>query len=232
MAIGILLNLTRSDQRALSAAEALNGRHNLAVLADHELVRRCKDGDHAAFAGLIDRYKDRIYWLVTRMIGGPDDEDLTQEIFLRMYQAIGDFEGRSSFQTWLYRIAHNLCISELRKRGRRGEHLSFEEEGEEKIHYLLPEPRTGLETEIERRDVAASVQALMQKLPERYRTVLTLFYVQQLRYEEIAEVMAVPVGTVKTHIHRARLRLRDLVLGEGALADLGTGITDPAAEGE
>jgi RNA polymerase sigma-70 factor (ECF subfamily) len=188
-------------------------REFLAELTDEELVGLCRKGDQQAFTAVVDRYKNRVYWLVRRMVGSPDDEDLTQEVFLRVYQAIPGFQARSTFKTWLFRIAHNLCLTELKKRRRRGEHLSIEEEGDEKLHSLLP-PVQGLEEEIERRDISLAVQNLVAELPLQYRTVLTLFYVQQASYEEIAETMGIPLGTVKTYMHRARLHLRDLVLAE------------------
>jgi RNA polymerase sigma factor (sigma-70 family) len=120
-------------------------------------------------------------------------------------------------------------VTELKKRGSRGEHISIEEEGEEKVHWLLPDSPGGLEEEIERRDFSENVQALIGRLPENYRTVLTLFYLQQVRYEEIAEIMGIPLGTVKTYIHRARLRLRDMILADPEVAgwmgvsEVGTG---------
>jgi RNA polymerase sigma-70 factor (ECF subfamily) len=192
----------------------------LAELGDEELVERCQGNDQRAFTEIVERYKHKVHWLVTRMVRGPEDEDLTQEVFMRAYQAMPGFRGKSSFRTWLYRIAHNLCVTELRRRGRRGEHLSLEEEGEEKVHWLLSAPSEDLEHEIERRDVSASVRRLLGRLPVTYRTALTLFYLQQVRYEEIGEIMGVPLGTVKTYIHRGRLRLRDLVLAEPDLAGL------------
>jgi len=198
----------------------VNQRRVLKELSDEELIRLCRRDNHQAFTEIVDRYKHRVCWLVRRMVGSAEDEDLTQEVFLRVYQAIPGFRGGSTFRTWLYRIAHNLCVTELRRRGRRGEHLSLEEEGEEKVHWLLSEPRADLEEEIARKDVSLSVRALIERLPASYRTVLTLFYIQQVRYEEIAEIMAIPLGTVKTYIHRARLRLRNLLLAESDLADL------------
>jgi RNA polymerase sigma-70 factor (ECF subfamily) len=190
-----------------------DAKGSLAELTDEELVDLCRKDDQQAFTEIVERYKNKVHWLVRRMVGCPEDEDLTQEVFLRAYQAIGGFQARSTFKTWLFRIAHNLCLTELKKRGRRGEHLSIDEEGDEKIHSLLP-PIDGLEAEIERRDISLTVQSLVTKLPIRYRTVLTLFYIQQARYEEIAEIMGIPLGTVKTYMHRARLSLRDLILAE------------------
>lgn len=196
----------------------------LAGLSDDELAERCRRQDHEAFTEIVERYKNRVHWLVRRMVGGENDEDITQEVFLRVYQAIEGFQGRSSFRTWLYRIARNLCLTELKKRGSRGEHLSIEDEGEEKVHCLLPASAGGLEEEIERRDLSRNIQSLIAKLPENYRTVLTLFYVQQVRYEEIAEIMEIPMGTVKTYIHRARLRLRDLIVADPEIAGLASGV--------
>jgi len=225
------LVLKQSSRYELRSGRPVQDEARLAGLSDEELAKRCRSRDHRAFTQLVDRYKDRIFWLVRRMVGSPDDEDLTQEVFLRVYRALPDFEGRSSLKTWIYRIAHNLCVSELEKRGRRGEHLSLEEEGEEKVHWLLPQGRPGLEQEIERRDISMTVRAMIERLPAKYRTVLTLFYLQQARYEEIAEIMHVPMGTVKTYVHRARLRLRDLVVAEGNLGELVDG-ADLATGGE
>jgi RNA polymerase sigma-70 factor (ECF subfamily) len=203
----------------------------LVELSDEQLVLRCQNDDHDAFTVLVNRYKDRIHWLVRRMVGGPDDEDLTQEVFIKVYRALPGFRGGSSFKTWIFRIAHNHCLSDLRNKARRGEHLSIEEEGDEKIHCLLPDTRSDLEREIEKRDLSQSIRTLMERLPPQYREVLTLFYIEQARYEEIAEIMGIPLGTVKTHIHRARLRLRDLLLAEGDIAGLTGGLAEDSAGG-
>lgn len=213
-----------------SSEQEVSERRPLKELSDEELVIRCQNDDHAAFAVLVNRYKDRIHWLVKRMVGGPEDEDLTQEVFIKVYQAVPGFRGGSTFKTWIYKIAHNHCLSELRKKGRRGEHLSIEEEGDEKLHCLLPDARHGLEEEIEKRDLSRSIRTLMERLPPQYREVLTLFYLQQAKYEEIAEIMGLPLGTVKTHIHRARLRLRDLLLAEGDLAGLTGGLASGSGD--
>jgi RNA polymerase sigma-70 factor (ECF subfamily) len=217
-------------QTLSSSEQDLSERRPLRELSDEELVLRCQEDDHAAFTVLVDRYKDRIHRLVRRMVGGPDDEDLTQEVFIKVYRAIPGFRGGSTFKTWIYKIAHNLCLSELRKKGRRGEHLSIEEEGDEKIHRLLPDTRHGLEDEIEKRDLSQSIRKLMERLPPQYRTALTLFYLENAKYEEISEIMGIPLGTVKTHIRRARLRLRDLLLVEGDLAGLTGGLATDAPD--
>jgi RNA polymerase sigma-70 factor (ECF subfamily) len=211
--------------RALRGEEPLTGRivelkEALSGQSDEALVERCRARDHAAFTELVDRYKHKVHWMVKRMTGVDEAEDLTQDVFLRAYQALPGFRGESKFSTWLYRIARNLCLSELRRSGRRGEQLALDDESEEKIYHLLPQSGRGLEEQIERRDISGHVRRLMEKLPLNYRTALTLFYTNEARYEEIADIMDIPVGTVKTYIHRARLRLRDLLLEEPDLSGL------------
>ena len=231
MAAGTYVHLLRKA-KGLIAGRTVNLSRPLAGKSDDELVERCRRRDHEAFTEIVERYKDRVYWLIKRMVGSDNDEDITQEVFLRVYQAIERFQERSSFRTWLYRITRNLCVTELKKRGARGEHLSIEDEGEEKVNRLLGSPADGLMVEIERRDISERVQALIAGLPENYRMVLTLFYLEQVRYEEIAEIMDIPIGTVKTYIHRARLRLRDLILAEPDIVGLtGQDSTRVAGEG-
>ena len=221
-AIGIPETGTRRAAAVHAAMEEppARGFRRLLVLDDAALVARCRNGDAEAFSALVERYKDRVYWLVNRIVGRLDDEDLTQEVFLRAYEALPGFREESRFSTWLYRIARNLCLSELRKRGRRGEHLSLEGEESEGGRPFLSPGREDPGDQVERRDVARAVRELMARLPERYRTALTLFYLHEVRYEEIAEIMGIPLGTVKTHLRRGRLRLRDLVLAEPDLAAL------------
>ena len=200
------------------AAYPLGQRRALAELSDDELVRSGRKHDHEAFAELVNRYKHRVYWLVRRMLGSEEDEDVAQEVFLRVYEALPAFRGDCKFSTWIYKITRNLCLAELKKRGVRGEPLSLEVESDEKIHCLLAASHHGPAEDVERLDLSRSVRELMGRLPVQYRTVLTLFYLNQATYEEIAEIMDAPLGTVKTNIHRARLRLRELVLADAGLA--------------
>ena len=195
----------------------------LAELNDEALVGQCLNQNHDAFTELVDRYKNRVFWFVKRWVGEADAEDLTQEVFLRVYRALPSFRSNSKFSTWIYTIARNLCLSELRKRGSRGEQLSLDDQGEEKIHWLLPESQEGLAERIEKEDIAGKVRELVERLPVKYRTVLTLFYLNQVRYEEIAEIMELPLGTVKTYIHRGRLALRNLILEETDIFEVESG---------
>jgi RNA polymerase sigma-70 factor (ECF subfamily) len=202
------------SQEAVFSRLRTGDQQSVTDLADEDLVRQCREGSQAAFTEIVRRYKDRVHWLIRRMVGGPDDEDLTQEVFIRAYQAMADLRTGATLRTWLFRIAHNLCATELKKRVRRGTHLSIEDEGEERMHRLLPESHGRLDEEFEKREFQVAVRALVERLPAQYREVLTLHYVNQVMYEEIADIMGIPLGTVKTHIHRAKLRLRDLMLAE------------------
>ena len=188
----------------------------LGALDDEALAIRCREADEEAFAELVDRHKHGVCRFVSRLVGARDSEDLAQEVFLRAYQALPRFRGEATFRTWLYRIARNLCFTELRKRGRQGEWTSLVEDDVE-IH-LLDDSAPELAEEIARADLSARVREKMAGLPAPYRGVLTLFYLDELRYEEIAVILDVPVGTVKTWIHRARLRLRDTLVEEAESA--------------
>jgi RNA polymerase sigma-70 factor (ECF subfamily) len=182
--------------------------------SDADLVRRSQAGDKAAFVEIVERYKNRIHLMVRRMVRSPEDEDITQEVFLRAFQALPLLRSGGALRTWLFRIAHNLCITEIQRRDARGDHLSLDDESEEALHRHLPCAPSGLEQEIEKKDFADAVVALIAKLPPSYRAVLTLHYVEGAKYEEIAEITGAPLGTIKTHIRRAKLRLRNLVLTE------------------
>jgi RNA polymerase sigma-70 factor (ECF subfamily) len=192
-------------------------------LTDEELAGLCGKGNHEAFTILVDRYKHVVHWMVRRFVGGREDEDLTQDIFLRAYRALPGFRSDSTFKTWILKIARNRCLTELRRAGRRGEEISLDVEGEERIQRRSPPSGEDLEEMVASRDLSRRVRGLVDQLPLPHRTALTLFYVHRLRYEEIAEIMEIPLGTVKTHIHRARLRLRDLVLSSPELKRLANG---------
>jgi len=192
---------------------------SLAALDDEALAIRCLRGDEEAFAELVDRHQHGVCRIVARLIGTRDSEDLAQEAFLRAYQALPRFRGEATFRTWLYRIARNLCFTELRKRGRRGESSPLGDADDfAGDHPLLEDSAPELDEEIARADLSARVRERMGELPAPYREVLTLFYLDEMRYEEIAMILDVPIGTVKTWIHRARLRLRDTLVGAGVFA--------------
>jgi RNA polymerase sigma-70 factor (ECF subfamily) len=190
---------------------------SLVDLDDESLTIRSQGGDEEAFAQLVDRHQRGVCRFVARLIGTRDAEDLAQEAFLRAHQALPRFRGESTFRTWLYRIARNLCWTELRKRGRRGESTMLGDDSLE-VRLLPDDSVSDLAEESARADLATRVREHVGTLPAPYREVLTLFYLDEMHYEEIAVILDVPIGTVKTWIHRARLRLRDALIGEAAFA--------------
>ena len=170
---------------------------------DSELVALARRGDEAAFEQLMLRHQRYVFNLAYRVLGDRSEaEDVTQETFLRAWRGLSRFRGEARFTTWLYRIAHNLCLNRLP--GLRRRLLQTEPPDE-----WLPDPAPHPEAVAERRERLAFLHTQLEQLPEHYRLVLTLRYLQGFSYAEIAAILNVPLGTVKTHIHRARRLLRD-----------------------
>ncbi|HUX01701.1 MAG: sigma-70 family RNA polymerase sigma factor [Phycisphaerae bacterium] len=179
---------------------------------DTELVRRVVQGDSSAFGPIVQRYQDRIYNTVYRMVGSAEDaQDLAQDVFVKAYENLAGFQGTSSLYTWLFRIAVNASLSHRRKRkGIRMVNLGGGEDGPGAPGDGWPDRdppnpagrMVAAETETQ-------VQHALDGLDEEYRTVVVLRDVQHCDYREIAEIVGVPTGTVKSRLHRARLLLRD-----------------------
>jgi RNA polymerase sigma-70 factor (ECF subfamily) len=182
--------------------------------ADLRAVERTVAGDRAAFGELVSRWQDRIYAVVVRMIGDPEDaRDLAQETFLRAWTNLRSFEGTSSFGTWLHAIAINQVRSEMRKRSaaKRGAPLSLDALGagpgdETSFDPADPAP-TPAGTATAREDVVRLRRAIAELDPEQ-REALVLREFQGLSYEEIATALGIPVGTVRSRLFRARDALR------------------------
>lgn len=189
---------------------------------DAALVEQVKGGDMRAFGTLVAKYQDRIYNLIFRMTGqAADAEELAQETFLKAMERIAQFRGNSQFYTWLFRIAANLTISHRRRGGRIKFHsMTAGEEYEESQSVSLtaelagrrspPPDSRAMASETSRR-----VMLALEELDEEFRIVAILRDMENMDYAGIAEVLAVPVGTVKSRLHRARSilkqKLADLV---------------------
>ena len=172
------------------------------------LISRARDGDQEAFRQLVERYQGAVYNLAYRMLGDPGDaEDAAQEIFVRIYRQLGRYDPARKFSTWTLAIATNYCIDQLRRR--RMQLVPLEN--------IIPWARAreaGPEGEAITQEQRDEVQRLITQLPEKYRAPLVLRYFDELSCAEIAEVLGLPEGTVKTQIHRARKALGKL-LAEG-----------------
>jgi len=179
-----------------------------AVADEVVLVERCQSGDAAAFDSLVAKYAPQVYNLAYRMVGHPEDaEDMAQAVFIRVFRAIKSFRGTSSFNTWLYRVATNVCLDELKRRKRRP--VSTEWPREEDVPLDPPSAAAvDPETAVLRRERQELVQRAIQSLPESQRVVLVLADIQGLSYDEISEALGASLGTVKSRLNRARLALK------------------------
>ncbi|MGE3182059.1 MAG: sigma-70 family RNA polymerase sigma factor [Phycisphaerae bacterium] len=183
-------------------------------LSDEELVARAQQGDRAAFAELMLRYQDRIYNSVYRMCRDAEDaSDMTQTTFLRALQALPRFESRASVYTWLFRIAMNLTISLLRSRKRVVLSLQHpDQNGQERD---LPDGReTSSADELDRAALMRKVEAALEQVDADFRAAVVLRDIEGLDYATIGSILELPVGTVKSRIHRGRLLIREIVTRE------------------
>lgn len=178
-------------------------------LDDRDLIAASLAGDSTSFGELVSRYQDRLFNSVLRLADGPEDAaDVVQEAFLHAYQALRSFKGDSQFFTWLYRIAFNTAITLKRKqksamRLHSGDPASFEPADPSDSN----RPGHALEAaEDEHR-----VHEALQRLSPEHRSVLILKDMDDLKYEEMAEILQVPIGTIRSRLHRARLELKDLL---------------------
>lgn len=166
---------------------------------------RC--GDHRAFEGLVLKYQDRIYRLVQRLVGGSDlVDDLAQEVFIRAYRSLGSFKGESSLYTWLYKIALNLCRNVYRTRGRQPVHEELDEAaGAASLASGAGTP----EDELFRRDFWEHLRRGLDELPAEQREAVVFCDLEGMSYEEMANVLGVPIGTVRSRIFRGRRALQE-----------------------
>jgi RNA polymerase sigma-70 factor (ECF subfamily) len=184
------------------------------MLADTALVLRAQANDRAAFNEIVLRYKSKVYNYIFRMVHSPSDaEDLTQETFLRAYLSIRSFQSRASLNTWLFRIATNLCIDFSRKNKRvQGLTTSLsadapgeEDESDREIPDLAYDPQRLLMN----KELGHQVNLALMELPIKLRTVVLMYDIEGLPYDEIASVIGCPLGTVKSRLFNARSALRD-----------------------
>jgi RNA polymerase sigma-70 factor (ECF subfamily) len=179
---------------------------------DGQLVQASQQGDQEAFAVLVQRHQHRVFTLSWHMLQDYEDAgEITQEIFLAAWQGLPAFRGEARFTAWLYRIAYHCCLRQLERRKREGALLSIIQ-AEQLLEGIHNEEQ--VEDILELRDQQAIVREQMEKLPARYRMVLILRHFQEMKYEEMATILSLPVGTVKTHLFRARNLLKERLLAQ------------------
>ncbi|MEY4724692.1 MAG: hypothetical protein RL043_841 [Pseudomonadota bacterium] len=177
--------------------------------ADQLLVDRVKSGDQQAFNLLVRKYERKVVRLISRLVRDPSEvEDVAQEAFIKAYRAVPQFRGDSAFYTWLYRIAVNTAKNYLVAQGRRpiplSDTLSEDEDGESFGREDVVSDNHTPEAELLSRQIAETVNRAIEALPQDLRTAVTLREIEGLSYEEIAEAMNCPIGTVRSRIFRAR----------------------------
>jgi len=179
-----------------------------------DLVSSAQAGDLQAFNQIVLLYQDRIFSLAMRILGDEASaEDITQNTFLTVYLKLRGFRN-GSFHSWLYRIATNACIDELRRHKRYPTlSLEYPEDGEEKLFPSNDFPDHGIlpEAEVERRELKQVIQQALNRLDEDQRVVVVLVDLLDCDYPEAAQILGIPLGTVKSRLARARLRLRHLL---------------------
>ena len=182
-------------------------------ISDSEIIESIRKGAKREFARLIDRYKDKGMTLAMRMLKHREDaEEALQDAFIRAYNALDKFEGAAKFGTWFYRILYNVCLTKLS--GRKEEYQSIEYEDENSYDAIDPMAVTAADSDYEQKEIIAQMKLIIVAMPEKYRTLLSLFYFQELNHQEICDVTKLPLGTIKTQLFRARVILRQKLLKE------------------
>lgn len=179
----------------------------MAEFDERALLERCRGGDDAAFGELVDRYKDLVYGVVYRMVSDRTQvDDLAQDVFLRVHRGLPYFRGEARLSTWIYRIVQNVCSQ---ARARRRPEVALESGAEDRP---IREPRVVDSTfaDLELRD---RLEKAIAKLPDNYRLLIAAHYLRGVQYDALAESLNLPLGTVKTHLYRAKRQLRELLEG-------------------
>ncbi|MDZ7374052.1 MAG: sigma-70 family RNA polymerase sigma factor [candidate division KSB1 bacterium] len=176
--------------------------------SDEELIERFQKGDREAFEQIVERYKDQLLNFAYRFLGSRQEaEDVVQDTFLRVYRNRKAYRRVARFSTWIYTIAGNLAKTELRKRKRR-KLFSISDLGFEEKDYEISDLTYNPEDDVEGTLKEEIIQKEIERLPPKFREVIILRDVQGLSYEEIALILRIPIGTVKSRVNRARLRLQ------------------------
>lgn len=180
-----------------------------AKVTDEELIARFQQGDVQAFDILVRRYKDQLLNYVFRFVGNRSDaEDIVQETFLRVYKNKHYYKEIAKFSTWVYTIAGNLAKTELRRRKRR-KVFSVSNFVNEERDYDIPDLEKNPEREVDGTIKDDIIQRAIEKLPSKFKEVILLRDVQGFSYEEISQILNIPLGTVKSRVNRGRLKLQE-----------------------
>ncbi len=175
------------------------------------IVDRCRKQDFEAFGVLVDAYQNRVYGFVRRMVHNPDEAaDITQEVFIRAFQNFGRFDGRSHVRTWLFRIAYHLCIDRSRKSSRMVQEVGLYDPSDGEA-VDVPDSRWQPEQLAFDEELMSVVEKGIASMSEKLRSVLILHDKEDMSYDEIAQTLGVPVGTIKSRLFLARAHLQEVL---------------------
>lgn len=198
----------------------------LFATTDDELVRRFKGGDLTAFSEIVKRYQDRVFTLCLRWLGEREAaEETTQDVFLALYRSLHEFRGESQLSTWIFRVATNHCKNRRMYRIRRAHdrHEPLDAPGtEDAPPRQIPDAGPGTDAGLHRSEAEEILAKGLAQLDETHRSILVLRDIEDLSYEEIADILSLPRGTVKSRLHRARAELARVLgrwLGPGDVLD-------------
>lgn len=188
---------------------------DLATVSDRDLVATAVNGSDGSFEELVRRYQRPISAYVYRMVGNYESAlDLTQEIFIKVYNSLNRYRAEFKFSTWIYKIAHNAAVDHLRRNSTREQSLVAGSEGDT-FDLPIESGRLTPEQESERRERRNEIESVVRALPANYRELIILRHSQDLSYEEIVEVTGLPLGTVKNRLFRAREMMRQQFVDKG-----------------
>ncbi len=195
--------------------KALALQKSAAALTDIELIASAMRGREAGFEELVRRYQRPITNYVFRMLNDYDSSlDVTQEVFIKVYNSLSKYSSEYKFSTWLYRIAHNAAIDHIRRKSPNQQSLEAENgDGSYQLQLECPNPTP--EQERERSEWRTEIAAVVKCLPAAYRELILLRHSQDLSYDEIAEITNLPLGTVKNRLFRAREMMREIFIERG-----------------
>mgnify|MGYP000868143956 CR=1 FL=1 len=185
-----------------------------------KLVQLAAKGDEQAFEQLVKLYEKRVYTMALRLVGNPDDAyDVAQEAFIRVYRSLKGFKGEAKFSTWIYRIVSNLCI-DLNRRSRRIRQVPLEQsDDDESFEISIPDERYDPVREFDRSEISLAIEKALSTLSYEHREIFILRELNGLSYAEIADIMLIEEGTVKSRLFRAREKLRSALLESGNITD-------------
>ena len=189
-----------------SLAVSLDKKSNF-IFTDEELISRFQNGDERAYVELVNRYKDRLLNFVFQFLGDIEQaEDVVQDTMLRLYEKKHYYKEIAKFSTWLYTIARNLANTELRKKKRiKTTYLS---QLSKERQFEIPAIQDDVDQSIQNEFINDRIQSAISNLPEHFKVVIILRDIQELSYEEISNIVEVPLGTIKSRINRARIQLQ------------------------